>query len=113
MINIAWCCSLISNTKGTAMNISLTAARTKLGELVNQANFHNETTRITRNNIPIAAIISIKDLEELNYLRERVEDLEDAVDVLKLKLETGNDTSTWITHEELMAQLTERKTPAA
>lgn len=96
------------------MNISLTNARAKFGELVNRASLDREAIHITRNNLPVAAIVSIKDVEELQRLREYVEDLEDAVDVLKMKLEDDGDRSHWITHEELMAQLDiEQKSEAA
>lgn len=87
------------------MNISLTNARATLGELVNHASFNCEPIRITCNNVPIAAIVSIKDVEELERLREEVEDLEDAIDVLKMECDGEDDSSNWITFDELMAKL--------
>jgi prevent-host-death family protein len=56
--------------------------RNNLPEYLNRAQYGHERVTITRNGRPIAAVVSLKDLELLRALEDRL-DLRDAEDALR------------------------------
>ena len=66
----------MSNTVSTA------EARKKLAEIVNKVAYGNQPVVLTRRGVEIAALISMKELELLNLIEDRI-DIEDAKKALE------------------------------
>ena len=60
--------------------MSISNARSQLTELVNRAFYSGERTVLQKHGKPLAAIISIKDLELLERIIEKIEDYVDIQD---------------------------------
>lgn len=85
----------------TAMNnvpaVSLGDLRKDLGEVVNQATFAGRRTAVTRHGKPVAAIISVEDLELLDALERRA-------DLEALRQARGEDDGTRIHLDDVLAE---------
>jgi len=77
-------------------SISISEARPKLTHLVDDVSVGGEPCFIIANSEIKAVLLGI---DEYNVLRERLEDLEDTVDILKAELE-GEPTMTFEEHLE-------------
>jgi prevent-host-death family protein len=77
------------------MAYPLTRARSKLGELVSRARFGHERVVITEAGTPVAALISIDELDELQQGR-------DAVDLARCR-QVKARSGPGLPHEEFMA----------
>ena len=77
-------------------SISISEARPKLTHLVDDVSTGGEAYFIISNSEIKAVLLSI---DEYNVLRERLEDLEDTIDILKAELE-GESTMTFKEHLE-------------
>ena len=77
--------------------VPLTTARNTLGELVNRARYGRERVILSEHGKPVAAIISVADLEEF----EAALDAMDLQEALALKATGGP----WIPHNEVLAIL--------
>ena len=89
-------------------SISISEARPRLTHLVDDVSKGGEPCFIIANSEIKAVLLG---LEEYNALRERVEDLEDAVDVLKAELE-GEPTMAFEEHLEKMKAGKKVRVPA-
>ena len=79
------------------MTYPLTQASSRLGELVSRARFGRERLTITEHGRPVAVIISVDDLEEL----QRAQDAADLALCRQVRAEPGAGMA----HEEFMAAL--------
>lgn len=61
------------STEHSPAEISLTALRGVLGDVVNRAAIAKERTTITRHGKPLAAVISYEDLELLEQIEDRAD----------------------------------------
>jgi prevent-host-death family protein len=77
----------------------MSQARDEFAELVNQAVYKRERVRLTRRGKPVAAIISMEDLEFL----ERLEDELDSLTMDRVLAEEPADT--WSSLEEVAKRL--------
>ncbi len=80
-------------------DLAVSQARDELAELVNRAMYKQERVRLTRRGKPIAAIISIEDLE----LLERIEDELDSMAMDRVLAE--EEPETWSSLEEVAERL--------
>lgn len=87
----------VGELRAADVEVGLAEARTRLGELVNRAH-GGEVIYLTRNGVPLAALLPV---EELRRLVEAEEDLEDLRAVLASDRE-GGETIPW---ETLKAEL--------
>ncbi|HEX5495791.1 MAG TPA: type II toxin-antitoxin system prevent-host-death family antitoxin [Mycobacteriales bacterium] len=78
--------------------LSLTQAEGRLGELVSRARYEHERVLLSDGGTPVAAIISIADLEEMQQAQ-------DAADLALCQAIKANFTGPGIPHEEVMAML--------
>jgi prevent-host-death family protein len=65
-------------TPGEEQAVSATEARSKLSDLISQAQYSEERTILTRHDKPVAALVSMEDLKALRKL-------EDATDVARAR----------------------------
>jgi prevent-host-death family protein len=85
--------------------VSATEARSKLSDLISQAQYSEERTILTRHDKPVAALVSMEDLKALRKLEDATdvaraqESIEDArknrgtkpLDEFRKELEAGRD----------------------
>lgn len=77
--------------------LPLTQAEGRLGELVSRARYEHERVLLSENGIPVAAIISVADLDEL----QQAEDAADLALCQAIKATSGLG----MRHEDFMALL--------
>ncbi len=81
-----------------ATKISIADARSSFGDLVNRAHYADERVILEKRGKPVAAVISIADLETL-------EALENAADIRALQEAKAEDDGTRYTLEEVEAAI--------
>ena len=80
-------------------DLAISQARDELAELVNRAVYQRERVRLTRRGRPIAAIVSLEDLELL-------ERLEDEIDLIAMdRVLAEEPAETWSSLEEVAGRL--------
>ena len=89
-------------------SISISEARPKLTHLVDDVSTGGGAYFIISNSEIKAVLLSI---DEYNVLRERLEDLEDTIDILKAELE-GEPTMTFEEHKDKMKAGKKVRVPA-
>ncbi len=83
---------------------SLADAKARLSEIIKSAETTHERTVVTKNGRPVAAIVSIEDLEALE---ETLEILSDATLMAELRLAHAEPTETW-TRDDLLTLIRSR-----
>jgi prevent-host-death family protein len=82
---------------GMSETYSLTNARTRLGELINRVRFGHERIAVTEHGTPVAVIISVEDLADLQATADAADIA--AAEAIKARGEEG------IPHAQVMAAL--------
>lgn len=78
--------------------LPLAQAEGRLGELVSRARYEHERVLLSENGVPVAAIISFADLDELEHAQ-------DAADLALCQAIKASSTGPGIPHAEVMAML--------
>lgn len=80
--------------------VSTTEARKKLADILNRARYAGEATTITRQGEPVAAVVSVEDLEAMQALEDLM-DVQAADEALREHREQGGS----VTVDELRREL--------
>ena len=75
--------------------VTTVEARSQLSEILNRAAYGRERVVLTRRGKPIAAVISIDDLNALEQLIERVEDSIDREEAERILSDPDAETLSW------------------
>jgi prevent-host-death family protein len=78
-------------------SVTVGALREHLPEVVNRANYGHERVQITRHGKPVAFLIGVEDFE-------RLEELEDAVDLAEFRAAKAEDDGQRVSLAELQAE---------
>jgi prevent-host-death family protein len=93
-----------SNRKGSeAVTATSEEVRLGLGELINRVLYRNERVRVTRRGKPVMALVPLEDLE---FMEEVLDALEDEIDlpVIKQRLRSFEETGEGIPWERIKAE---------